>query len=504
MSFSKAAEYFYVSASTLPSDAGVYSHLANDDNMKAFEAADAAFQDAKQRGTDAERAASMVTQAEVALAYEEIEQATQLAEGALDDAKKAGNVKIEAAAMNVIAKAMIWWAPEEAVVKAKDTMDVAKASGDVHTRACVHFTLSLALMASGQSNQAVVVGHDMQSLYAGTDAIGEGCAVLCVSELQMQSGDQRAAMQSAKNAIEILEKANNVSYRALAMKSAASAALSSTNTASEGFLLADEALNLFDVSSDPKSSISLKLDMANARLRSEDYVEAEDLAEDAERASKRINNMSQEADCAAVLAAVRLAIAVADSKEKDEADTASATASARDALVLYRKLGNRRGEAAAMYKLAQVRYQSGAGDMAKMAAEEAQGMYRELQDVSGEAGAVLLIAHVLHNDQQFDAAKRSATKAFTLYQSIGGQEGMEECTEFLDKVKSTQSEKSRTDKAAKKTVSDSGLVKLVNSVEESTHLLSFFADMNEDEDTELGEFDLKEWGSAMDMLKIQS
>merc|ERR1712185_129997 len=131
-------------------------------------------------------------------------------------------------------------------------------------------------------------------------------------------------------------------------------------------------------------------------------------------------------------------------------------------------------------------------------------MFRELGDVQGEAGTVLLIAHVMHKDQQLDGAKRAATKAFNLYQSIGDSDGMESCTEFLDKVKAAQTEKTRTEKATKKTVSDTGLVKLVNSVEDSTHLLSYFADMNEDEDTELGEFDLKEWGSAMNMLKIQA
>merc|ERR1712054_565849 len=122
----------------------------------------------------------------------------------------------------------------------------------------------------------------------------------------------------------------------------------------------------------------------------------------------------------------------------------------------------------------------------------------------GEAGAVLLIAHVMHKEQALDGAKRTASKAFTLYQSIGDNDGMENCTDFLDKVKSAQTEKTRTEKATKKTVSDTGLVKLVTSVEDTAHLLSYFADMNEDEDTELGEYDLKEWGSSMNMLKIQS
>jgi len=114
------------------------------------------------------------------------------------------------------------------------------------------------------------------------------------------------------------------------------------------------------------------------------------------------------------------------------------------------------------------------------------------------------MAHVMHMDNQLDGAKRAATKAYSQFQSIGDEAGMYDCTDFLEKIKVSQSEKARTEKAAKKTVSDTGLVKLVNSVDESSHLLSYFADMNEDEDTELGEFDLKEWGSAMSMLKIQS
>merc|ERR1711988_1360413 len=106
-----------------------------------------------------------------------------------------------------------------------------------------------------------------------------------------------------------------------------------------------------------------------------------------------------------------------------------------------------KGEAAAMHKLAQVRYHSGAGDMAKMAAEEAQAMFREFGDTHGEASAILLIAHVLHKENALDAAKRNATKAFTIFQSIGDHENMDNCTEFLDKVKSAQTERTRTEKA---------------------------------------------------------
>lgn len=504
MVFSKVTEYFYASASTIETDRAVFDRLANDEYMQAFEEADDACRRYRQQGTDAEIAAAMTTLALVNLAFEEADQANELAEGALNLAKKAGKVEVEAAAMNVIAQVMINWAPEEGVQRARDALDVAKGTGGTHLRACVHHTLARALLANASGNQALVVAHDMATLFAGTDATGEGCALLCVAQLQRDTGDHRGAMLTAKSAGDILDKAGNVSRQALSVRIAASAALSSASTASEGFDLADKALALFESAGDKKAALPLKIEYASAKLQAESYVEAEDWAEEAQAEAKKNNDLYNEADAAQVLATVRLAIAVEEAKGNDEAETAAATEAARDALQLYRRVGNRRGEARAMQKLAEVRYQSGAGDMAKTAAEDATAMFRELGDTNGEAGAVLLTAHVMHKEGQLDGAKRSATKAFTLYQHIADNDGMESCTEFLDKIKVTQTEKTRTEKATKKTVSDTGLVKLVNSVEESTHLLSYFADMNEDEDTELGEFDLTEWGSAMNMLKIQS
>merc|ERR1711967_201322 len=147
-----------------------------------------------------------------------------------------------------------------------------------------------------------------------------------------------------------------------------------------------------------------------------------------------------------------MGIATADAKEGDEPDMTKATEASRDALHLYRKVSDRRGEAAALLKLAQVRYHSGAVDLAKMAAEDAQTMFRELQDIQNEASAILLAAYAMHKENSLEAAKRNATKAFTLFQSVGDNENMENCTEFLDKVKAAQSERTRTEKATKKTV----------------------------------------------------
>lgn len=502
MSVSKTTEHFYAAASTLPTDASVYSHIASGDLMKAFEDAEEALRERKQNGTRVEVAAATVTSAEADLACGEAEQAYEKAQEALKLAQSASNTKLEALAMNVIAKALASWNSDDAMVKAKDAADVAKACGDAHAVACVQDTLARTYLQTGQGGQAIVIAKDTANMLRASDPNGEGCALLCIAELQMSTGDFKGAMSTAKNAAETLEKAGNAAGQALAVARSASAALSTANYVPEGFELADKALALLDSAGEKSGQIPLKLDMARAKLDAEAYIEAEDLAEEAQQTAKSISDLNQEAASALLLATIRLNIAVEDAKDKPEADTVTATEAARDALFLFRKLGDRLGEAAAMRKLAQVRYQSGARDMAKMAAEEAQTMFRELGDPQGEAESVLLIAHVMHTDDHLDSAKRFATKAFALFESIQDGKGMESCTEFLDKLKLAQSEKIRTEKAAKKTVSDSGLVKLVTSVDETSHLLSYFADMNEDEDTELGEFDLNEWGSAMNMLKI--
>lgn len=501
----KVTEYFYTLASTIgqKSDQAVFSLLSNGEFMKAHDQADDAYREFKSRGNDSETAAAMITCAEVCLVFDEVDQAHTTAEEALAKAEKIGSDKLKAAALNVIAKATTCWGAEEAIVSSKAALAVAEASGDLHMRACVHCTLGSAYVAAGQGNQAIAEGHKLQSLFSsGNDAIGEACALLCLSEFQVAAGNHKAAVDAAKDAARILKGTGDEKRHALAKKFAAAAALSSEEYAADGWDLATEALALLEAAKDSKGQITLKLDMAHAKLRQEAYIEAEDLAEEAQKASQETGDLANEAESCQILATVRLAIAVEDAKEQDEPDCSSATEASREALVLFRKLGNRSREAAAMHKLAQVRYHARAYDMAKMAAEEAQAMFREWGDVSGEAGAVLLIAHVMHQESQLDNARRTATKASTLYQSIGDKEGANTCEEFLQKVGDSQTKKTRETKAATKSVSDTGLVKLVNSSQDATHLLSFLAEMNDEEDTELSEFDLSKWNTTT--LKMQA
>merc|ERR1712070_340532 len=100
---------------------------------------------------------------------------------------------------------------------------------------------------------------------------------------------------------------------------------------------------LYENVGEVKGQTLLKIAMAKAKLRQEAYIEAEDLAEDAQKLAKGCGSVVREAEAAQILATIRLAIAVAEADEQGEADTASATSAARDALMLYRKIGNRQG-----------------------------------------------------------------------------------------------------------------------------------------------------------------
>jgi len=502
MPFSPAVEYFYSRASsTNPSDAEVYDLLAVGDLMKAFEHAEEVLRNCKHGGSETEIAAAMITSAEVSLACQDVEQAHELADSALHNAKRAGDDQLQVAAMNVLAKVQATWNPGEGLVTAKAAKEMAKAIDNLHLRACLQHTLASVLLDNGQGGAAIENAREIEKLCTGADAIGRGCAVLCVSEIELAAGQHMAAVATAQRAIKILEKAGNATKHALAVQCAASAAFSSDETIDEGFILADEALSLYEKSGETKGQALLKIDMARAKLKKEAYVEAEDCAEDAQKLCKDTGDLAHEAKAAQLLATIRLAIAVAEAEGQDDADTSSATAAARDALMLFRKLGDRHGEASAMHKLAQVRYHSGATDMAKMAADEAQAMFMRLGDQLGEAGAVLTVAHVLHSESQFDSAKRNAIRARSLYESVKDAEGADSCRQFLEKVEVSQSKKSREVKAKVQTVSETGLVKLINTAEEATHVLSFLADMDDEEDTELSEFDLSQWGKSTLKLK---
>jgi tetratricopeptide (TPR) repeat protein len=269
---------------------------------------------------------------------------------------------------------------------------------------------------------------------------------------------------------------------------------------SEALDLAEQALALCKRAQDEKTPIVLKLAMSEYKLQSDEYISAEDLAEEALKAAQDISDDAQEAEAWQVLSTVRLALAVAESQEtKEEIDTTSATEASRSALAAFRDLGNRQGEAKAMYKLAQVRYYAEAYDTARMGAEEAQVIFREVGEVIGEADAVLLVAFVLRSEEQYEAALHQAKKAMNIYQRADHSVGVESCTQFLDRVKESQAEKKRQKEAAKKkdgSTTKAGVVKLVNQAEEASHLLSFFCEKDDDEDTELTEFDLSAWGKS--------
>lgn len=512
-SFVKPTKYFYEKSSSIrEADSSTYDLLYKEDYDAAYEQAEDVLRQCSSDGHSERIIAAMLTCAHVRLCYNDMEEAREIVEKAVEmvndigtpssDSVFARHPKLRAAATHMLAKVYMGSSPEYAVSKAQEASSLALEIGDLYLRALTAHTMAVAMVHSGSPTQAVAACLDVVSLFRDVgDPIAEGCALLCAAEIASEADDQPAALSSAKKAASKFEAAGDSSHEALALSIAARLALPSPNTSSEGIGFAEKAITLFKRSGDEKSLILLKLMLAEHLLQGNRHVVAEDMAEEALKTCKSIGNAVLEAEALQVLATVRLALALADASEsQDEIDTMSATEAARSAIISFRKLGNRQGEAKAMYKLAQIRYYAEAMATAKMGAEDAQAIYKEIGDVSGEAESVLLIAYVQRADGQFDAAKRHANKAIGLYQSVGNNVGLSSCNEFLDKLKESQAEKHREDQVAKKahgSTTKTGLIKLVNNVDEATHLLSYFAEMNDEEDTELTEFDLSAWGDSM-------
>jgi len=492
--FAPATQIFYESVSLIPQEDGaVYSLLADGDYDGAFDQADKAL---KKAGTKEASAAASITLAHCQI-FTDTDQAQVTAGQALEKANALGNSKLIAAATCMLAKATMLITPDEALATAKTASSLARVEQDAFLEALCTYTQASVMAVAGYGKEAFNFAAELTNLFTD-DAVARGCALLCAAEVASNAEQPKTALGFAKDAAKEFNDSNAMGKEALATSTAAKAALAANST--EGEDLAEQAFELYKTVGDEKGPISLKVALAEHKLKSDDLIVAEDLAEEALKGCAAVGDEVAEAEAYQVLASVRLALALAEAKESgDDPDAGSATEAARYALAACRKLGDKAGQAKASYKLSLIRYECGALDTAKMGTEEAQALFRELGDANGEADAMLLAARVLQAEQQFDAAKRQAGKASGLYERVGNKEGMEACEDFMNKNKSAQSDFKRDQAAEKKkegSTTKSGLVKLVNNAEEASHLLSYFAEMDDNEDTELSEFDLSAWGNA--------
>ncbi|MGW1554218.1 ATP-binding protein [Streptomyces sp. NPDC002346] len=96
---------------------------------------------------------------------------------------------------------------------------------------------------------------------------------------------------------------------------------------------------------------------------------------------------------------------------------------AEQALALYRELGNRLGEAHALQSLSRVRYLTGQYETATDLAEQAQMLYRELGDRLGEAQALRSLGVIRRLTGDYESAADLTEQALTLHQELGDHLG---------------------------------------------------------------------------------
>mmetsp|Transcript_130853 Transcript_130853/g.226608 ORF Transcript_130853/g.226608 Transcript_130853/m.226608 type:complete len:509 (-) Transcript_130853:175-1701(-) len=495
---------FYISSSAIPAtDTKVFGYLAQEENEDAMDAANAAVRAYKGNGDKGSKAFALCTVAEVYIVTGDPEQAQKLANEAYEYFVETKNEGGQARAQLVLAKAQLSeFGVDAALESVEDVIALASRIADIHLEAISLYTVaSWQAVFKGSTESANGSANKMMALFSD-DTKEYSMALLLQADIFNVTGKYQSAFTVASKAAENFEKLGMTGKQATAVLVACSAGFAS-GSSSKAYTMADDGFALYNKVGDTKGHASLQIEVAKARLRDEEYSAAEEVAEDALVTCKKYDYEAKEADVLTLLSSIRLAMTIADQSEEDVAgediDTESATEAAMDALVIYRNLKNRNGQAQALMKLAQVRYFSAAVDMARMAADDAQMIFRDTGDKSGEGAAVMMIAQVYLAEEAFEQAKRTANKALMIFQKCSDQEGVDQANAFLEEIKEKQINAEVEGKKSKKiesAVTPQGIIRVETKPDDARHLLSYFAEMNDQEENELSTFDISAWANA--------
>lgn len=494
---------FYIASSSIPAtDTKVFGYLAQEENEDALEAADAAVRAYKGNGDKGSKAFALCTVAEVYIVMGDSEQAQKVANEAYEYFVETKNSNGQARAQLVLAKAQLSeFGVDAALNSVEDVIPLASRVADIHLEAISLYTVAgWQALYKGAKESASVSLHKMLQLFSD-DTKEYSMALLLQADIYNVTGKYQTAFLVAEKAADNFQKMGMTGKQATAVLMACSAGFAS-GSSSKAYTMADEGFALYNKVGDTKGHASLQIEVAKARLRDEEYSSAEEVAEDALVTCKKYNYEAKEADVLTLLSSIRLATVIADQSEDvqgEDIDTESATEAAMDALVIYRNLKNRNGQAQALMKLAQVRYFSAAVDMARMAADDAQMIFRDTGDKSGEGAAVMMIAQVYLAEDAFEQAKRTANKAMMIFQKVNDKDGESQAHAFLEEVKEKQINADTEGKKSKKiesAVTPQGIIRVETKPDDARHLLSFFAEMNDQEENELSTFDISAWANT--------
>jgi len=351
--------------------------------------------------------------------------------------KAAGDVRGEISVLYAVMEIqMKTGALADVLLTAQELQDTVRGLGDQRSEGeCLNIIANISLK-SGKTKNALRVAHEALSLLE-LDMRGQVDVLRTVVHCTLLRSDYDAAIDAARRVVRNYQELGDKRGEAVAHNLVARALLQKEHPR-QALKSASEGRSLFQQLGDGEGEVEILHTVVHAHIVAGAAVEAMNSAAEL-RSIARAFGPEREAAACNVMASSRLS-----SKEAFQAAT--------DAKALYRKLGDKVGEAIALHTLARVQFarkQASAFDDANRAA----ALFNELGDPASEAAALMTVAQNSKNTESgIRAACLAATGALNIYQRLGDDDGVARASQLLQQAKAPHHET-----APKAFLDDSGI-----------------------------------------------
>lgn len=255
------------------------------------------------------------------------------------------------------------------------------------------------------------------------------------ADKRLSKGDAEGAEELAKKAVELWENAGNKPQQAFALRRLADVCFKSGNSF-DGWQYAKEALHLYRDVADQRGEAEMLYQIALAHVDTETYEEAIRIAEEGIA-------MCRENGDGAMLGRLLYAVAkaymtelaggVASEIQEQQLNWKTRLAG-KEALAIFKQVGDRRGEAQALDVLSEAFLTYGNLVEAKLKAKAAAEIFKELGDKKGEGESLLLVARSRVHDNK-EEALRLAKLGERLIRKAGDAKLAKQAVETVDKLR---------------------------------------------------------------------
>ncbi len=106
----------------------------------------------------------------------------------------------------------------------------------------------------------------------------------------------------------------------------------------------------------------------------------------------------------------------------------------KEALKIYRDIGNRQGEAACLWSLGDIHRTPNEHEGARDGLEEALKIYQDIRDLGGEANCLWILGEIHRTLDENDAARQRLEEALKVFRDIGNRLGEATCLQSIGEI----------------------------------------------------------------------